>query len=54
VQYIVSMVLEVRESIYDGFRVMWCDIAIAELFVSTPGRHSDAAGGLVLPTIFFF
>ena len=24
VQYIVSMVFEVRESIYDGFRVIWC------------------------------
>jgi len=26
VQYIVSMVFEVRKSIYDGFRVIWCDM----------------------------
>ena len=26
VQCIVSMVFEVRESIYDGFRVIWCDL----------------------------
>ena len=26
VQYIVSMVFEVRESIYGGFRVIWCDM----------------------------
>jgi len=26
VQYIVCMVFEVRESIYDGHRVIWCDL----------------------------
>ena len=26
VQYIVSMVFKVRESIYDGLGVIWCDL----------------------------